>query len=869
MSAIQCPLLAAIIPARYAIGHEGLESPCLAGIGLPELEGTIIKADDDSLSSSLSYVARPLRDGWCYVWLNSQQRLIEYQVEGGALTETSRAGDPIMPGSGPYLFMPCGQPAAIAWSPVPWSDEYYDALIANSEQRQALMRDFTPAQGPSSGPLEWIVEIPELNALNEDAFAWSFEPNASLPRWESLMPTLLTHAEVPAVAIVDDPWGVVIELAHLQRQGLARRDEWFAVEGEERTLAQNILTLAKQNREFWSKLPSLSDQARIEEAAKRYDAEIEALESRLASLTHDWQRWMDTFWDESNPATLAAAQSHFDPSRSDDHDAMETLWSAALLGATQSQVGAMMVEKMLDPSHGPAFTYSGHSLWGALFGVMNHIQVSDVQRILSLPDTLPLHDLETWSNGINQLAAQLGNGLTTAREGLFLALATTVGPILKELGAASLNQTLVAGYFSAALARSGQTLVAETVSGREIFNWFNEPSARIAGAPAALYQLRPELFPHLENRQITVVRIAANDATAPQQSGFIARALNDAPLKSVLVLLNGWMLFSAGKDFAEGDNSTDNKLSIGSGLFGTATATAAIFQHFAKIDGQHHLRLSEEMSPAWRRKYGHYLVAGQLTNGALSVATLMDVVYFGRMAWDRYGEGDIDSAAIATGMSAASAGQSALAAQAFLQYRRAQGALNHGRMVQAASMASRVGKPGLMLALTLMIIAGAVSLYYTRENPLEQWLRNTRFGTRPAAWAGDLEQELGELYRLLYQPRISIERKHVWNHRLNTRHTAVWLYVEFPAAERFPGMFTLEATERWRAGWWGGERRQILLTEQDFELDIGGRNQQGHPVYRKVYHATPEDETLISISGTLHYRPFPDLTLSPIDIEIS
>lgn len=174
-----------------------------------------------------------------------------------------------------------------------------------------------------------------------------------------------------------------------------------------------------------------------------------------------------------------------------------------------------------------------------------------------------------------------------------------------------------------------------------------------------------------------------------------------------------------------------------------------------------------------------------------------------------------------------------------------------------------------MLGLTLLIIAGAVGLYYTRENPLEQWLRNTRFGNRPAAWAGDLEQELDALYRLLYQPRIHLERKHVWNHRLNTQHTAVWLYVEFPAAERFPGMFTLEATERWKAGWWGSEQRSTLLTEQDFELDIGGRHRSGSPVYRKVYHATPENEALISLSGTLHYRPFPDLTLSPIELEIS
>ncbi|MDQ7729776.1 toxin VasX [Halomonas sp. SpR8] len=868
MSATQCPLLAAIMPIRYAIGHEGLESPFLEGLALPELEGSMITLDDSVVDNSLRYVARPLRDGWCYVWLEGQQRMIEYQVAGGSLTETSRAGDPIMPGGGPYLFLPCGEMAAIAWSPVPWNDERYEALQADGEQRHLVMRAFTPTQAPDSGPLEWAIDIPELNALDKHAFAWSCEPNVTLPRWELLMPTL-TQAEVQAVAIVDDPWGVVIELAHLQRQGLARREEWFAKEGEERTLAQNILSLAKQNREFWAKLPTLSDQARIEEAAKRYDAEIEALETQLASLTHDWQRWMETLWNEIGPATLAAAQSHFDPERHEDHDAMETLWSAALLGATQSQAGATLVERMLDPAQGPTFTYGSHSLWVALLGVTKHLQLSDVHRMMSVPDALPAGDWETWAHSVNQLSVQLGSGLMAAREGLFLALGTAVGPILKEVGAASLQQTLVAGYFAAALARSGQTLAAEAVSTRQLVDWLNEPSARVAGAPASLYQLRPELFQHLEGRRTTVLRLATNNPSANSQSGnFFLRAFNEAPLKSVLFFLNGWMLGNAIREFAEGDSSTSTKLSMGSGLFGTATATTAIFQYFAQQDAQN-LRLTQGMSGTWETKFRQYLILGQVTQGALSVVTLLDVVYFGRLAWERYGEGDLDSAAIATGMSAASAGQSALAAQAFLQYRRAQAALRTGQLVQAASTASRAGKPGLMLGLTLLIIAGAVGLYYTRENPLEQWLRNTRFGNHPAAWAGDLERELDELYRLLYQPRIHLERKHVWNHRLNTQHTAVWLYVEFPAAERFPGMFTLEAKERWKAGWWGSEQRSTLLTEEDFELDIGGRHRSGNPVYRKVYHATPENETLISLSGTLHYRPFPDLTLSPIELEIS
>src|SRR5690554_6293194 len=509
MSAIQCPLLAAIMPVRYAIGLEGLESQFLKGIELPPLNGALIEENE---ALPLRYVARPLRDGWCYVWLESQQRLIEYQVIAGNLTETRRVGDPIMPGGGPYLFLPCGQPAAIAWSPVPWSDDHYVQLQGNSERRQALMRDFSPAQAPSSGPLEWAMQIPELNGVADEAFAWSCEPLSTLPRWQRLMPTL-TQAEVQGVSIVDDPWGVVIELAHLQRQGLARRDEWFAREGEERTLAQNILTLARQNREFWAKLPQLADQPRIEEAAKRYAADIEALEAQLASSTRDWQRWMETLWVEGSPATLAAAQSHFEPSRHDDHDAMETLWSAALLGPVQSQAGALMVERLLDTTQGPTLEQGGHSLWVALLGVSKQLQLADVQRMFTLSESVREHDWETWAHSLNQLSAQLGSGVMAAREGLFLAVGTAVGPILKELGAASAQQTLVAGYFAAALARSGQAFSLEAVPARQLLDWVNEPSARVAGAPESLRRLRPDLLQSLEGRQTTIVRLAPNGAT--------------------------------------------------------------------------------------------------------------------------------------------------------------------------------------------------------------------------------------------------------------------------------------------------------------------------------------------------------------------
>ncbi|SDL18369.1 hypothetical protein SAMN05661010_00985 [Modicisalibacter muralis] len=865
MSPVQCPLLAAIIPVRYAIGCEEAASEFLAGLPLPELSGRCISESAAQDEQALAYVARPLRDGWCYVWLGAQQRLVEYQVSQGALEETSRGGPVVMPGGGPYLFLPAGETAMLAWSPVRWSDAHYAELQGNASQRDALMRPITPGQGPASGPLEWATQVPELVGADNATFAWSSEPHGDLPRWEALMPQL-TQAEIQAVAVVDDPWGVVIELAYLYRRGLAQREDWFAKEGEERILAQHIMALAKQNREFWAEIPSLADYSRIEEAAKRYDADIAELQSRLAGLVADWQRWMETLWTQGDVASLAAAQAHFDPALAEHHDAMETLWTATLLGPTQSQQGVALVERLMNPEQGPQSDTTWHSLWTVVLSSGQQLTPSDVSRMLIAGDLAMESDWQGWANSLNQLSANLGQGVVAFREGLFIALGPVVGPLLKQHGATSVHNTLVAGYFAAALARGGQRLSAEAVPARQMLDWLNEPAARAAGAPPSLSQLRPDLLPELEGKRIMTLRLAANDA-APARGNPYVDALDSAGLKILILGVNIGILVKADENIDEKGWSVKTGTSFFSSLLGTASVVGAISQQMLELNAEK-IQMTEGMSKMWKSRYGFFLIAGQATNFALGAATAFDTIYFGKQALDSLAKGDGDSAAIQAGMSAASAGQAALAARAFWLYRQARAALAMREAAQAAALASRAGTPGLMLSLVLLVVGGAISLQFTRETPLQQWLRNTRFGNNPAAWAGDLQKELDKLFHLIYAPRLRLERRDTWNHALNTRYQSVWLLVEFPGATPpFPGMFTFQAKAHWSAGWFGDEARDVVITEKELELDIGGQHANG-PVYRRIYHEGREDESLSRLSGTLYYRPRPGLTLSPIEIII-
>jgi|GEM_PF-5530822 len=732
MTIAQCPLLAAIVPIRYAIGVNGVSSPFLEDFGLPALQGRPVIEDQGSPDEAapLRYVARPLRNGWCYVWLDSQQRLVEYRVRGSALEETARAGAPIVLTPGVCIYVPAGETVAIAWSPVRWSDARFIAIGRDGGRRQAVMREFVPGQGPASSPDAWSNEIPELSDFDGRDFHWSIEQPATLPVWEDIK-RAVDDAEQHAMALVDDPWGVVIELAHLVRQGQAQRADWLANEGEERILAENILALDRQGEGFRGRLPRLADRDRLEHAVHRHGRELKAIERNLDALTADWARWMGTLWGGEGPESMASTQSHFDPSLDEHHEAMETLWSAALGGVTQHETGATLATNLLDPDTGPSFLPGGHSLWTALLGRFEPVQLADVQRLVAVSESLQAQDWETWAHSLNQLAGQLGHGLATAREGLFLVLATTIGPILREQGATSAHRTLVAGYLAAALARSQQRLKVEPVAGRALLDWMNEPSARAAGAPSPLHQMRPDLLPELDGRQVSTIRVVAEGASTAQGNPFLQRALQEAPLKSLLVLINGLVVVNAGSQLASGEDSIKGvTLFFGSG-FGTASATAATIQHFAQIRSEDILA-RQGMSAGWRGAFDRYLRWGQATNLTLSITAVFDAVYFGYGAWESVRQGDRRSGAIQTGMAAAAAGQTAAGAHAFHTYRQARQALLVGRSTQAARTAARARiPPAVILSLTLLIVAGAVSLRFTRDNELEHWLRRTRFGTPP------------------------------------------------------------------------------------------------------------------------------------------
>jgi hypothetical protein len=259
----------------------------------------------------------------------------------------------------------------------------------------------------------------------------------------------------------------------------------------------------------------------------------------------------------------------------------------------------------------------------------------------------------------------------------------------------------------------------------------------------------------------------------------------------------------------------------------------------------------------------------------------IDVFYYGWQALDAYRAGDLDSAGVYTGLAGANMALARVSVQAMRAMRIARVAVLAGEG-EALATGLRVLSLPLrlsLLGLTVTILLGLVSLFYTHDTPLEQWLKQTRFGRRPADWAGDFAGTMRAFYQIVLPVRLSLES---WNQQ-NPRTGAIVeerrLYLRLPGQQEYrQGMVSFEGHEEWKheTGLFGSASRCVPLVwgEEDpipFGLDSGSRvppEPDGSVRLRRAYH---DDgfSTLARVVGSLTYQPIDGLYLPPIDIDLS
>ncbi|WP_281285712.1 T6SS effector BTH_I2691 family protein, partial [Halomonas halmophila] len=160
-SASMCPLNieAAIFPVRYAIDEsadkQGSDTQAADGTANEEkaqgphpLPETWQGASHPALNTR-SYCLRQLRDGWLYVWDETDETFHEYRIEGHQFTRIPWSGDvgtqqpDERTGGGetrPYLLYPCRSQIWLAYSCVQWTWRICEHMRSNASARTRFMR---------------------------------------------------------------------------------------------------------------------------------------------------------------------------------------------------------------------------------------------------------------------------------------------------------------------------------------------------------------------------------------------------------------------------------------------------------------------------------------------------------------------------------------------------------------------------------------------------------------------------------------------------------------------------------------------------------------------------------------------------------
>lgn len=949
LQAAACPLLAAVLPVRYAIGPIAPQNPAsldAAKLGLPALKGLFPELGPDHPQlhdHPMGYVPRMLRDGWLYLWDEALNELSEYEVSGSLLTSSGRGGGLKDGTSRAYLILAAGSPVRLCWSPCQWSAEIFGMVEQQPALRQRLMREIVPGVAPFSGPVQSL--HPQSGDMRPENFRWSCAPE---PRYWLLQdPPLkqMQRCEQQHFAVLDDPWGVLFDIAGLMRARARAFESLHRHRMEDWSIAAIVRSMGNSDEKIRGRLASIIDLPHMQSILEEQTRETQSLEADHLRLADLWSNWFATLG-ESAPHSLESACEHFDITQPAARELLEASFAAAFTGPAATSPGVKAIEHALDPAQVKGQPWL---LWSVL-GLTQRLDTAHLQRLLQVPDALPTvtDDLArvgaattraaAFAAALNLGAANLGKfHLAGGGEPLFAAVAPVLGGRLRSLPEEI--HRLTYSLMIAMLARSRQLMEAESLSPADALRWMTAQigtahnkgqrrslerrieaherqqrradRARGPGKPARsplASQIKAGI-PHLRvvpNPDAPPVRnftqpgygrampeLKPRPAMAPapalpplssQQAGLelprnIKDLLNDAPLKTLIAMVSVWNLGQAGA-YAMENRSTMGAMNAGSAFLTTVTASSALFQHWADAEWVQHVAHAGNTNPEARRLLANALGFGAATMLFQAITAGMDIFFFGWRALTAYRTGDLDSAAVHAGLAGASLTYARLSLEAMRALRIARTAVLAGE-AQALATGLRVLSLPLRLSLVglaITIVAGLVTLFFTEDKPLEQWLKQTRFGTRPAEWSRSLSGTLTALYQIVLPVQLSLERWQDINPRTGRMIREVRLILHLPGQQEYrQGMISFDGEEEWKqkADLFRSTGRCVPLVwdESDpipFDPDTGGRvvRQPAGLTLRRAYHDEGYSR-LAAIRGRLTYQPIEGLILPPIDVELS
>lgn len=936
-----CPLLAAVLPLRYAIGPIETRNPSTldaATLGLPALNGNFPEMGPEHASLKdrpLGYVPRALRDGWLYVWEDSLKALSEYRVDAAMLKPTARGAPAPDTTTRAYLMLEAGAPVLMAWSPIRWSADVFAELESQPAKRQRMMRSLTPGVAPFSGSVQAVHG--QIGDLKTEHYTWSIAARKT-SYWLLQDPPLkpMQRCEQQHFALVDDPWGVLGDLAALVRErriaftklNKHRNDEWAT--------AELIQSVADSDEVIRSNLASMIDVPQLQKVLKQPALALDALDADLRRLTECWARWFETL-EGGMPSHLDSACAMFDLTQPDQRDLLEIHFACSCLGPSATPLGVKTLERELDAAQPREQPWL---LW-ALLGATRKIDPGTLKQALHLPEALAdvtdapgaaarVARATAFATAVN-LAADQVQALNPARGGepLFAVLSPSLGGRLRSLS--EQIHPLAYNLMTAMLVRSAQRLEVDSLSRVDAIGWLNEQIDQ-AHNKGQLRRLKKQLEKEIRNqaraaREAVGLSTPAKSPTAtqveeaiphlrvvpapeaapphpspgygsdaprapgkpgttlPPLSGKAARLslgaprniselLNEAPLKTLIAFVSVWNL-TAVTTQAWDETSAKSVISAVGAVMATATASAAVLQQLADVRWEQHVGKTGAFDPASRKVLSDALGLGGFSMLFQAITAGLDVFSYGWQALDAYRAGDLDTAAVSLGLAGANLAYAHVSLQAMRALRLARTAVLAG---ESAALSTGIRVLSLPLRLSLVglvgtILIGMVSLLYTKDTPLESWLKQTRFGIRPADWSGSVTGTLKAFWRIILPVSLILERRQGLNARGQwTNEMALVLHLP-GQSEYQQGMVTFDGYEEWEDLSINRRWCVPLVWERDdpipFDTQICtpyDRQGAGGVWLRRAYHNRLD--RIVAIRGSLTYYPAEGLSLPAIDIEV-
>lgn len=880
-----CPLFAAVLPLRYALGPtaavdtEAYDLPTLSG-SFPELG----PRHPDLTRHALNYTSRLLRDGWLYVWESSPPKLVEYQVEKAQLTETPRAGRVIDTRVKPHLVLRAGDPAGLVWSPVRWSEAQYQAAKTDPAVRQRIMRSFVPGVAPFSGKVDTVAkQIGEYN--DATSYGWSAEPETEhAPDWLKVLKQM-GRCEQQTFAVIDDAWGVLLDLAALMRVRKEAFDSYQEHHAETWAMASVIKSLSEGDRQLKAQLPSITRYDELQRAWKDQETQNDRYTADTRRLAQLWVAWFNTL-QLAGPSSMDTACGHFDITQSMAREALELHFAEACLGPASTSVGAEAITLSLegDKAGKPWL------LW-ALLGLPSRLGVGEIKYLVDFSDVARDNQAAVqegasklarafgYADALNKTADKLKQHKPASSiEALFLSIAPVAGLQLHQ----GERATGTAGYLymAAALARSDQRIQTSGVTPRQLGEWYSDLMgtrqtlpAHLSVAPLASGVADGIPFMHLVPASTKLPPLPVNLAASVELSSVfdLKSALSKAPIKSIVTLVAGVNFVWATGQLSE-KQTAQSRFGAAGAVFGDGAAGAAVVQRVAEVDWASAVRQSGRTSIPARlmlvRAMGIAAVAASLQAVVLS----FDVVIYGIEAYEAYQAGDLDTMGTDLAIVSVESAGIVLYVKLFRAYRAAQAAVMVG---EAAAIAGGMNvAPHLaikILGLTVVIVAGVITRLYTADSPLEQWIKNSHFGIRPDdVWSKSYTLSMDKLYPILFP--ISFDARRLSEmHPYQGQVTSTYLMLNLPGknVSLTDAMIHFKGIEVWgdTLGYHPEKIKKVEWTGKDFSLHSGSRIPVpvGVTPYRRVYH---EDgvRDLKRIEGELIYSPQEGLTLPALKI---